>query len=256
MPIAVVQIRAEPVYRNDAFVKGLGRHGYKMSPAHTNPTDSRDLLVLWNRKRGADDAKATGWERRGGTVIVAENGYIQKEDKTTYALSVHGHNGAGWFPYDASEDRFSKLGFTLKPWLSGGKRDGYYLVCGQRGIGSPQMASPALWAEKMAKALAAKGLNVRLRQHPGNFPAKTPLSEDLKGAKACVIWSSGSGVKALVEGIPVEFDAPHWICAGAVDEATRAERMNFMAHGQWHFKEIESGEPFARMLANLGDAKW
>jgi len=252
MPIAVVLIRREPHYRSDAFVNGLKRHGYTMSPPHVNPSDNRDLLILWNRKRGAEDDKATDWERRGGTVLITENGYLQKTDKTIYALSVHGHNGSGWFPYDDSEDRFSALGFTLKPW---GGTGSIILVCGQRGIGSPGMASPPLWAERMAQKLGAQGMKIRLRLHPGNFAPKVPLTQDLIGVQACYIWSSGSGVRALVEGVPVKHHAPHWICAGAGAE-NRELMLNRMAHGQWGFKEIESGEPFARILGRLGEAKW
>lgn len=265
---AVLTIRKEPFYRRDAFEKMLGLHGYRICPHTIHPESKEDLLILWNRKRGADENAAIEWERRGGTVIVAENGYLQKVDKTYYALSVHGHNGSGWFPI-GDEERFSKLGFELKPYRDS-SAPGYALVCGQRGIGDSVMASPAQWAERTVRKLAAEGLQVKIRMHPGNFAPRTPLTDDLKGARSTVIWSSGSGVRALVEGCPVFYDAPYWVCSAAAWRLTpdlvrspprpsdedRVKALHKMSHGQWHHTEIALGEPLARILAHLGEAKW
>jgi hypothetical protein len=244
MRVANIQVRKEPYYRRAAIEQGLQRLGYTLA-ADKAPKGRESLLVVWNRKRGADDNAATLWEQRGGTVIVMENGYLAKQDKTYYAISVHGHCGAGWFPV-GTEDRFRKLGFDLKPLQSA--PDGHWLVCAQRGIGSPEMASPPQWGEKMAARLKQMGKKVRLRPHPGNFPAKVPLLDDLRCAHECVIWSSGAGVRALVEGIPVQFNAPHWICGVP---GSREQRLQHMAHGQWHHEEIATGEPFARILEDL-----
>lgn len=262
MKTAVLQIRKEPFYRREAFESGLRKVGYTITDRMPleGPRDPSDLLVLWNRKRGLDEANAEAWERDGGTVIVAENGYLQPVDKTYYALSVGQHNGAGWFPV-LDEDRFTKLGFPLKPWRNGGD---YVLVCAQRGIGSRLMASPAGWETRIAKELARiTRLPIRVRSHPGNFAPKVPLVDDLRGAHSVVIWSSGSGVRALVEGVPVCSTAPHWVCEEAATQqwihcdedavkAKRAEAMHRMSHGQWHFEEITTGEPFARMA----DQNW
>lgn len=241
MPTAVLQIRKEPYYRRAAFESGLKRLGYTITDKVIHPTSKVDVLITWNIK---NEAETTLWEQRGGTVIVAENGYLQKVDKTYYALSVHGHNGSGRFPV-GPEDRFSKLGFELKSWDGPGDSA---LVCGQRGIGSRLMASPPQWAEKMALALKRQGTrNVKLRPHPGNFAPKVPLVDDLRGAGVCHIWSSGAGVRALVEGVPVVHHAPHWICSDWTF-SNREQVLNRMAHGQWHHEEISTGEPFARLL--------
>jgi hypothetical protein len=253
---AHIKVRKEPVYRREAIEKGLKKLGYTIWPT-LHPDSREDLLVLWNRKRGADEAAADRWEAAGGTVLVLENGYLQKVDKTMYAISVHGHNGSGWFPV-GDEDRFSRLGFEVKPWRP--TMGGHWLVCGQRGIGSSLMASPPQWAEKTAAKLKKWGLPVRLRLHPGNFAPKVPLLDDLKGAHTCAIWSSGSGVRAIVEGIPVQHSAPHWICAGAgtsgAPEDHRQQALHRMSHGQWSVDEIASGEPFARILNQLEHATW
>lgn len=256
MSLAVLCIRPEPFYRREAFESGLKRLGYAVAP-RTNPDprlrpESRDdLLILWNKKRGHDETMAHLWEKQGGTVIVAENGYLQPVDKTYYALSTHGHNGSGWFPVGA-DDRFAKLGFTVKPPRDGG---GYILVREQRGIGSELMASPLGWGQKMVEVLKRHApFPVRLMAHPGD---KGKLEKDLAamaGARSVVIWSSAIGVRALVEGVPVQHFAPHWICeTWAKDREAALQRM---AHAQWHFDEIASGEPFARMKAEGWGPRW
>lgn len=258
--IAVNTIRLEPNYRRAAFDAGLRRLGYSLV-SEGPPKDARDLLVIWNRQ-GEFERQANQWEAQGGTVIVCENGYIghDDQDRQLYAISRGGHNGSGWFP-DGDEDRFARLGIELAPWRSAGD---YVLICGQRGIGSRLMASPPAWDTRTAVALKRADINVRVRPHPGRYPPATTLDADLAGASVCVIWSSASGVKALTHGVPVIFTAPHWICAGAArnrldaitnplrDDAARLAAMRHMAHGQWTVAEIESGEPFARIMGQPG----
>jgi hypothetical protein len=273
MSIAVIKVRREPHYRRAALESGLKRLGYTISDARARCLfgGPDDLLVLWNKKAGAEEQEADAWEKAGGTVIVMENGYLQKTDKTTYAISTHGHNGSGWFPV-GDEDRFTPLGFEIKPWVH--NPDGPWLICGQRGIGSKLMASPPQWAEKLAKSLAIRSVRTKLRQHPGNFAPKVSLIDDLRGAAGCLVWSSGAGVRALVEGYQVAHWAPHWICVNAAaygphcdlnrwsttkcgDQELRPLMLNHMAHGQWHHEEIATGEPFARMRdAGWGPRTW
>jgi len=256
--IAICCIRTQPHYRRDAFIKGLERNGYSIVQAG-QPKSSSDLLVIWNR-HGGFEAMADAWEARGGTVLVCENGYIgkDKEGRQFYAISAHGHNGSGWFPQCAG--RFEKLEIDLKPWREGGE---HVLVCGQRGIGSKTMASPVNWHEKAAKRIQKLvERQIKIRPHPGKDPPKTPVEDDLRGAFACAIWSSSSGVKALVNGIPVAFDAPYFIaedCAVKLeqiahpicDDAKRIKAMEKMASAQWSVDEIQSGKPFALFRERL-----
>ena len=256
MSIAVLCIRPEPFYRRSAFTDGLKRLGYtiihRQNPDPRDRPKSRDdLIVIWNKKRGHDEMMAHQWEKLGGTVIIAENGYLQQTDKTYYALATHGHNGSGWSPVGA-DDRFGKLGFAIKPPRDGGE---YILVRDQRGIGSALMASPPGWGQKMVEVLKRHApFPVRLMAHPGD---KGKLEKDLAamaGARSVVIWSSAIGVRALVEGIPVQHFAPHWICEKWND--SREVALQRMAHAQFHFDEIASGEPFARMKAEGWGPRW
>ena len=197
-------------------------------------------------------------------MLVCENGYLGVDGAghQLYAISEHGHNGSGWFPI-GTEDRFSGLGVEVKPWRAAGE---HVLVCAQRGIGSCKMRSPSRWdAAVVAEVQRLTKREVRLRPHPGRHAGK-PLEDDLRGAHACVIWSSSSGVRALVEGIPVVRAAPWWICSEAavrsvtrvnmllLDDTARANALHKMSHGQWTLAEIESGEPFKRILEGLKHA--
>lgn len=259
--ISICNIRTMPQYRRDAFLSGLARVGQRVVEGG-KPSGPEDWLVIWNRY-GAQEQLARTWESVGGSTLVCENGYIGNDAlaRPLYAISVGGHNGSGWFPL-GNEDRFTSLGINVAPWQS--NDDGHILIAGQRGIGSKTMASPENWHAHAQRRLAGAGRPVRIRLHPGKDEPKIPLADDLAGAYACAIWSSGSGVKSLVAGIPVAYDAPHWICEGAAlkgverlaggvmrDDAARNFALSRMAHGQWSVAEIEKGEPFARILAAI-----
>lgn len=263
MPVAVVKIRAAPNYRRDAFENGLQRAGYTLRDRAV-PTSKQDFLILWNRKP-PDEREASTWEEQGGTVLIAENGYIGRdsEGRQNYALSVHAHNGAGWFPI-GTEDRFAALGLTPAPWREEGA---HLLICAQRGIGSKTMASPPDWHERTRSSLLRVTTRpIRIRLHPGMAPPPTKLEDDLRGAWACVIWSSGSGVKALLAGVPVFFTAPTWICAGAAlkglddiehpvcSDELRLKALQRMSHAQWFVEELASGEPFVRIRDRIEEA--
>lgn len=253
------RIRPAPHYRRTAFEEGLKRLGYSIRE-RAAPTGCEDLLVIWNRQ-GPDEAEAAAWEARGGTVLVCENGYIGRdaEDRQFYAIAVGGHCGSGWTP-NGTEDRFAALGIEVQPW----RTDGYYLITGQRGIGSKSMASPPGWHRMTAQKLGRMGINsVRVREHPGRFKPAQSLEQELAGAKACIVWSSASGVKALVMGVPVIYCAPHWVgSAGAsntlnavhdlkLDDEARRKALHQVAWAQWSVREIEAGEPFARILEEM-----
>lgn len=174
---------------------------------------------------------------------------------------MHDHNGRGaWPAVEWSAPRFGLLGVEVKAWRNDGKK---ILVCAQRGIGSIGRASPAGWEHKVAADLRGQlGVQVVVRPHPGDNDPTIPLERDLDGARACVIWASGAGVKALVEGIPVFYGCPWWICsygarryqgAGSLvapieNDSQRAVALERMAWAQWTVGEIESGEPFRRLV--------
>lgn len=249
MKTAHVLIRKEPIYRRSAIDDGLKRLGYIL--AHGAQPAPGNVVVVWGRKPD-NEAVCQQYERAGGKVIVAENGYLARQEKTMYALSLSQHHKGG--PV-GDEDRFSALGFEPKPWRH--TPGGRVVVCGQRGIGSAVTASPPQWAEGFAAKIKKAGGSAWVRQHPGNHPPRVPLVADLVGASCCAVWSSNAGVLALVEGYPVVYNAPHWICeAGGTrgwnnpgyGDVSRAAALHRMAHSQWGYQEIATGEPLARLL--------
>jgi len=257
MPCAYNLTRREVHYRHESFNAGLKAAGFALPPGDPKGAPG-DVLLIWNRYWHYDQI-ATAFEAKGGTVIVAENGYIGRDANghQLYALARGGHNGSGSWP-DGGPERFDALGVELKPWRERGDK---VVIRGQRGIGSPTMASPPRWHEAMAARLHACGRPVQVVPHPGKGAEADRAHEDyLADAHALVIWSSSVGVKALAMGVPVFVDAPHWICEGAaarlgdvehplMDDAARLAAMRRMAWAQWSLAEIESGEPFVRLAS-------
>lgn len=268
-PRAFTLIRKQPHYRSEAFAAGLARAGYQVIPTQPYyPLTSRDLLVIWNRY-GEYHRIATEFERRGGLVIVAENGYIghDADGIQYYALAAHGHNGSGVWPR-GDGSRFEKLGIDVLPWRS--QEGGHLYIRGQRGIGSPDMASPPAWHRHVAAALEKAGRKVIVDDHPGKPACDAGVTDRtrkcLAGAQACALWSSGVGVRALIDGVPVYYDAPHWICQGAaeqgvlklrppkMDDPARLAALHAMAWAQWNVAEISSGEPFKLIVEAVAEA--
>lgn len=261
-------LRREPWYRRQAFESGLKRAGYEVSmepPARGRPGE---VLLIWNRY-GGNHAIAERFEREGGRVLVAENGYIGRGGTAPkfdvhpagplaehyYALAEGFHNGRGRWP-DGGPERLDALGVELKPWRERGE---HILVCPNRSFGVGAQVMHPDWAARCAEQLRKRtDRPVRIRAHPGNDRPKRPLAEDLAGAWAVVVWSSSSGVHALAEGIPVVCEAPWWILkpaacrrmdevlAGALPE--RRTAFERLAWAQWTCAEMESGEPFRRLL--------
>lgn len=256
-------LRDKPFYRRDAFLQGLTLAGYEArSGAPWYPVGPGDVLVTWNRY-GEHEQQADRFEAQGGTVLVAENGYLgiggttPKEDvcgpyngSHYYALSRHAHNGRGGWPA-GDGSRFAALHVTPAPWRSGGD---YILVCANRSFGMRGGIMPRGWGATVRDLLAKlTRMPIRVREHPGNDRSPRSLAADLAGAAVVYIWSSSCGVHALLAGIPVVCFSPWWICKSAAGEGLGAlVRSNFLrqsalerlAWAQWTVDEIASGLPF------------
>lgn len=249
-------LRKGPLYRHEAFVAGLKAAGCTVEMGLPARPEWCDVLLIWNRYDSGHQA-ALAVEKRGGTVLVAENGYLGAggtspkhdvldgpNDSHYYALAKGGHNGQGRWPL-AYEWRFPRLGVPLKPWRTEGK---HVLICANRSFGIPGRMMPMDWPTKtLAKFKNEQRLPVILRNHPGNDRPQRPLAADLEHAAACVIWSSSAGVHALVAGVPVICEAPYWICKGA-NEQDREQALESMAWAQWTLAEIASGKPIELLL--------
>ncbi len=259
-------IRRQPHYRREAFDAGLMACGYQLEAGvPQGNVRPGDVLVIWNRM--FDTAMyAAQVEKAGGRVVVAENGYLGlcPERRQYYALALGGHNGSGEWKV-GEEDRFAALGIEVKPWCS--NPDGHIVVFGQRGIGTSQMASPPNWHVDVAQRLKrVQGRRVLVSPPPGPPAIDPGVTEktiaELQGAYCAVLWSSARGVRALVEGIPVIYQAPHWSCEVAachsldmIDRMAEFQRddmrkraLHEMAWAQWSVDEIAAGLPFRTLL--------
>ncbi len=72
---AYVLIRDQPWYRREAFVVGLRSAGHEVQVKQPTRLDKHTVVVIWNRYAGNHEL-ANQVERAGGTVLVAENGYL------------------------------------------------------------------------------------------------------------------------------------------------------------------------------------
>lgn len=258
MKRAFCDIREKPEYRADAFEGGLKACGFHVLMRQL-PADAPrpgEVLVIWNRY-GPAELTADKWEKQGGTVLVAENGYCGRDVNgiQLYALSVHGHNGSGTWPKGGGE-RWAALGLEIKPWRAQGQ---HILVCPNRHFGMKGLAMPVGWEQDVVKRLRqATKRPVRVRPHPQNSAPKVPLAADLEGCHAVVIWASSAGVHALLAGVPVICTSPWWIAKGAasadvatIEAPAMPERLPVfqkLAWAQWTVAELATGEPFRRLL--------
>jgi hypothetical protein len=241
-------------YRRDSFMRGLAAAGYDLVSSLDRPGPD-DVLVIWNRY-SAFETRAQQFECSRAHVIVAENGYLGKDwlGDAWYALAEHQHAGRGKWTVGGPE-RWDSLGVDLAPWRGD---EGETVILGQRGIGSPSVASPATWT-----AEARRRYGGRVRPHPvlrnALGPVKT-LEDDLKQARCVVTWASSAALVALTLGVPVFYGMPDWIGAGSSrpiaeysfgprrDDVARLEMFRRLAWAQWRMSEIVSGEAFTHLL--------
>lgn len=255
LPRAYNCTRREIHYRHDCFSEGLRAAGYEVRSNVPQETKPGDVLLIWNRYDQMHEI-ATRFEKAGGTVLVAENGYLGADETghQLYALARHAHNGRGQW-YVGGPERWNALGIELKPWRTDGN---HILICPNRSFGMPGLAMPPDWGNTVRRRLAKlTKREVRLRPHPGNDAPRRPLLDDLAGAWAVVIWASSAGVNSLIVGVPVLCESPAWICkaaSGSLNEVEappmpdRLPAMHGLAFAQWSLKEIKSGEAFEKLL--------
>jgi hypothetical protein len=257
-------------YQRDTFVSGLKRIGCQVScDADLIHPDERTLLVIWNRY-GEAHRLASQVEAAGGSVIVAENGYlapgggVPKFDAENllpieryFALALSGHNGSGFAPMGSAE-RFERLRVEVKPWRESGE---HILICPNRSFGRPDMVMPENWSQDVARELQRRTARpVRIRAHPKNKAPAVSLQDDLRGAWAVVIWSSSAGIHALIEGVPVFQCGPYFVATAAtsmnlkmiedpaMDDGRRVHALRAVAGAQFSLAEIASGEAYMSLL--------
>lgn len=232
------------------FRKGLEACGFELSDVPKQEPTSQDLLVLWNRLHTLDPI-GKAYEAAGAKVVVCENGWI---GDNTYAVCLTQHNGAGWWRI-GSESRWPNFGIEVKPYRTKGE---HILVVPQRGMGIPPVGMPRNWTEDVLERLQKLTNRPIMVRHPAD--RAHPLEPLFVDCHAVVIWASGAGIKAIVNGCPVFHEMPQWIGSPAAEYGVKylecpntSEKLReFMLHrlswAMWTEAEIHSGEPFQWLL--------
>jgi hypothetical protein len=235
-------------YRRQAFDGGFRALGYTLVKRLDDPRPG-DVVLTWNRYGGFDET-ATHAERKGATVLVAENSPIgDLLPGTWYALARSNIALCGGSWAHRGPDRWASWGITLEPWRTSGDT----VIMGQRGIGRNGIASPSGWAERMQARIGG-----RIRAHPGTGPAR-PLRDDLACAGAVVAWCSAAAVQALAMGVPVVYGHADFALRDActsidqwpllrTDDAARLAAFERLAWGIASLDEISSGTALERLL--------
>lgn len=250
MPKAVNLIRRALHYRRDAFDAGLRACGYTIVESLPRP-ESGDLLLIWNRYGGGAE-QADHFERRGASVLVAENNPLGNDlHGGSYSIARRHVALTGGEINEGGPDRWDAWGIRPQLWRISGRE---VVVLGQRGIGHPSVRSPDGWAERVARITRG-----RIRAHPGTGPA-LPLVDDLRHASEVVTWSSAAALQALLMGVPVWHNHPAFIGAAAArplgewgskearrDDAARLAVFRRLAWAIWTLDEIRSGAAIAHI---------
>jgi hypothetical protein len=250
---ACLLVREQPWYRRGSFEAGLRASGFSVDTRIRPSPDN--ILVIWNRY-GNYDHIAKDYEKVGGRVLVAENGYLGREwnNGFWYAIARGQHNTQSEYQL-GDEERVRQIGLAVEPWRTKGEE---IVILETRGIGPTSVREPPGWARGVyQKLLQNTARPVRLRKHPGEGVC-VPLYDDLKNAWAVITWGSGGALKALTWGIPVFHGYPRWIGAeaarawnGNTEDCVRGDRsktMQRVAWGMWSTSEIERGAPFTWLL--------
>ncbi len=249
--------------RHGAIEEGLRRLGYRVVRGTGPGKDDRDVLVTWTVHKGYKFNTAHEFEEAGGRVIVCEEAHLKGlvRGEKLFSICLHDHNGAGsWTAREPG--RWASFGIELKPWRESGE---HILVREQRMIGSPLMASPPLWHERIMsqlKILTRRPVKLRYhpksRMHPGRAAAQDSLDQQLRDCHALVTWAASDGTMALIAGVPVFAMAPHFFVRSAcnldltqINHPAMPHRLpafERLAWAQWSLREISFGETFEVLL--------
>lgn len=238
-------------HKADIIRHGFREAGYKVVPHNDRPAPE-DVLVAWNRKPNAEHHIKL-YERAGAKVIIAENGYIGRDNQggrlLSFAHNYHLGNGR-WFI--GSDPRHQNHNFKIEPWRAPG--DDIVLLA-QRGIGNAKRLE---WYDRLAEHIQKRTKRkVRVRPHPGKKPKE--LQPDIENAHAVVTYSSSAALYALAFGVPCFHFMEGWIGEWAsrfgIDElenpwrGDRVPMFHRIGWAQWTKEEVISGEAIRTVMS-------
>lgn len=270
---AFVLIRDQMPYPRGSVVSGLQSLGYDVHlDGLSSSFSKKDLLVTWTPWKNSLSQRAGELHKeRGGKWIVLENGYIDTPTPQ-YAVGLNGFNGWGNHRNENSPlDRWEALNIPIKPWREVGE---HLVVFAQMGGHDHGLTMPPYWPDDIMQRLTSvtkRRILYRPKPSRPRYLVKsyanvtmptfvgTPLTYYLDKAWLSVVYSSKTAVDSLIHGIPVVYDGPmsilHTLISrglGDIEDPHMPERLPFLcdlAYAQWSSKELETGEPFRRLLS-------
>ncbi len=270
--VAYCLIRHRTPYPWESVEAGIRVSGDLVADGYCDQRGSpSSVAVTWHPYRTSLRV-AEAVKSGGGRHVVFENGYVRTNSKGEryYLAELDGFNGRGRHPVpEIGPARWETFHVKHSPWKRGGK---HVLVCGQMGGSYSEYAMPNFWPDRvLAELRRHTDRPIVYRPHPVrrrlpdmahqgvviSDPSR-PLSEDLEGAHACVVWTSNSATEALIAGIPVFYEGPTLKLGSLARRGvSRIEAPAYpdrepalweLAWSQWTKDEIKTGMPWGLLM--------
>ena len=181
-------------------------------------------------------------------------GFGERDVHDNVAISWDGFNGRGKFCVDEIDPdrilRYVKEEDIHTPVMPAGE---YYLLCEQADVGRCKRFSNLNQFYSFAtKEIPPQQLKIRKKINPESMDMTTfrkAFLKRLENVKAALVLNSTVSVEITLAGIPVlsfdEGDPVYAISSRSINDIkTPYTRifLNYLAHCQWHYSEIESGK--------------
>lgn len=191
------------------------------------------------------------------------------------------HEGKFGWRDDCPSDRFEELGLKVKPWNDGGD----YVLLGLQILNDASLLGLDYyeWTNNILEEILEKtDKNIRIRLHPLTDEKRWPkhmdvrrffnedritisqgntLEEDLANAHCMVTYSSGSGIDAILAGVPHIAMHPgsmvYPISGHSIEDINdppkpdRTNVLNNLAYSQWTPGEMQEGLTWEHLINNV-----
>lgn len=236
--------RTSPIFCG-AFAAGCGGPSQVAGELQPGPVALWGSPKLWPLLTKAQEEQRTWY--------YGDNAYFARGKYYRITRNAYQHNGIG-MPDPA---RFKQFKMGIKPWRQKGT---HIVVCPNSPVHFQLFGmSVETWLKETVATIAQytdRPIRIRWKTR-----AKAcPLSQDLQGAWAVVVWSSNSALEALVAGIPIFVQAPHAATYRfgtpdlslietpvAPSDQARLKFCQVLAANQWTLDEIRSGMAWSQL---------
>lgn len=228
---------------------------------------SNSLMCHVNNFKQFDQPIATYGVLRGTYEVISksrnffymDHGYFNQskrifENNKTNVVNLDGyfrlvfnnfiHNGEGNFP----NDRLKKLNLEFLEM----KKSGEYILFSEPSDTIKKIYKAHAWVQN-TKKIVRKFTDRKIIVH--NKYSNKPLDVMLEKAWSFVSLQSTAGFKAILKGVPAFFTEPTLKNIGKIENIENPKIdysiFNNLAYGQWTLREIESGEAWENLSANI-----